>query len=139
MEQQMMEKYGNKALLMVRSASGIYMLLGIYNLINCFFDWQDLRYIPIYTVVILCSAMLRRLKNPWRIIALIDSIALGICLNGLACLAYHLIPEIRAELNFTEFEIWQMTYDTPVQIILNILITAVLLSKPVKKLFVTAQ
>ena len=136
-----MEKRSGKAWLMVRIASGIYMLLGIYNLINCFFDWQDLRYIPIYTVVILCSAMLRRLKNPWRIIALIDSIALGICLNGIALLLYHLVPEVKAELdlNFTQFEVWQMTYDMPVQFILNIFISAVLLSKPVKKLFVAGE
>ena len=134
-----MEKRSGKAWLMVRSVSVVYMLLGIYNLINCFFDWQDLRYIPIYTVVILCSAMLWRLKNPWRIIALIDSIALGICLNSIGFLLYHLMPEVRAELDFTEFEVWQMTYDTPVQIILSIFITVVLLSKPVKKLFVVAE
>ena len=135
-----MEKRSGKAWLMVRIASGIYMLLGIYNLINCFFDWQDLRYIPIYTVVILCSAMLRRLKNPWRIIALIDSIA-GICFMGIAILLYHLVPEVKAEmdLELTQFEVWQMTYDMPVQIILNVFISAVLLSKPVKKLFVAGE
>ena len=134
-----MEKRSGKAWLMVRIVSVVYMLLGIYNLINCFFDWQDLPYIPIYIVEIISAAMLWRLKNPWRIIALIDSIALGICLNSISFLLYHLMPEVRAELDFTEFEVWQMTYDTPVQIILSIFITAVLLSKPVKKLFVAAE
>ena len=136
-----MEKRSGKAWLMVRIASVVYMLLGVYNLINCFFAWQDLRYIPIYTLGILCAAMLRRLKNPWRIIALIDIIALGICFNGIALLAYHLLPEVKAEmdLEFTQFEVWQMTYDMPVQIILNIFISAVLLSKPVKKLFVAGE
>ena len=134
-----MEKRSGKAWLMVRIVSVVYMLLGIYNLINCFFDWQDLPYIPIYIVEIISAAMLWRLKNPWRIIALIDSIALGICLNSISFLLYHLMPEVRAELDLTEFEVWQMTYDMPVQLILNIFISAVLLSKPVKKLFVAGE
>ena len=134
-----MEKRSGKAWLMVRSVSVVYMLLGAYNLVNCFFDWQDLPYIPIYIVGIISAAMLLRLKNPWRIIALIDSIALGICLNSISFLLYHLMPEVRAELDLTEFEVWQMTYDTPVQIILSIFITVVLLSKLVKKLFVVAE
>ena len=134
-----MEKRSGKAWLMVRIVSVVYMLLGAYNLVNCFFDWQDLPYIPIYIVEIISAAMLWRLKNPWRIIALIDSIALGICLNVFSFLLYHLMPEVRAELDLTEFEIWQISYDTPVQIILSIFITVVLLSKPVKKLFVAAE
>ena len=134
-----MEKRSGKAWLMVRIVSVVYMLLGAYNLVNCFFDWQDLPYIPIYIVGIISAAMLLRLKNPWRIIALIDSIALGICLNSISFLLYHLMPEVRAELDLTEFEVWQMTYDTPVQIILSIFITVVLLSKLVKKLFVVAE
>ena len=134
-----MEKRNGKAWLMVRIVSVVYMLLGAYNLVNFFFDWQDLPYIPIYVVGIISAAMLWRLKNPWRIIALIDSIALGVCFNSISFLLYHLMPEVRAELDLTEFEIWQMTYDMPVQIIISIFITAVLLSKPVKKLFVAAE
>ena len=60
---------------------------------------------------------------------------------GIAILLYHLVPEVKAEmdLELTQFEVWQMTYDMPVQIILNVFISAVLLSKPVKKLFVAGE
>ena len=133
----MMEKYGNKALLMVRIVAIAYILMGLSNLIQSFFNWEFILIGLIYIAEIFFAAMLLRLKNAWRIIVLIDSIALGLVLNGVALLGFYLLPEVREDM--MPWELWVMTYEIPVHIVLNAVGTAVLLSKPVKKLFTAAE
>ena len=93
----MMEKSGNKALLMVRIVAIAYILMGLSSLIQSFFDLAFIRIGLIYIAEIFFAAMLLRLKNVWRIIVLIDSIALGITLNGVALLGFYLMPEVRED------------------------------------------
>ena len=137
MEQQMMEKSGNKALLMVRIVAIAYFLMGLSNLIQSFFDWEFILFGVIYIAEIFFAAMLLRLKNAWRIIVLIDSIAFGLVLNCVGLLGFYLLPEVREDL--MPWQHWVMTYEIPVHIVLNAVGTAVLLSKPVKKLFTAAE
>lgn len=137
MEPQMMEKSGNKALLMVRIVAIAYILMGLSSLIQSFFNWEFIQFGLIFITEIFFAAMLLRLKNAWRIIVLIDSIALGLALNGVALLGFYLLPEVREDL--MPWEQWVMTYELPVHIVLNAVGTAVLLSKPVKKLFVAGE
>ena len=133
----MMEKSGNKALLMVRIVAIAYILMGLSNLIQSFFDWEFILFGLIYIAEIFFAAMLLRLKNAWRIIVLIDSIALGLALNGVALLGFYLLPEVREDL--MQWEQWVMTYELPVHIVLNAVGTAVLFSKPVEKLFAAVE
>ena len=130
-------KSGNKALLMVRIVAAAYILMGLSNLIQSFFDWEFILFGLIYIAEIFFAAMLLRLKNAWRIIVLIDSIALGLVLNCVGLLGFYLLPEVREDL--MPWEQWVMTYEIPVHIVLNAVGTAVLLSKPVKKLFVAGE
>lgn len=133
----MMEKSGNKALLMVRIVAIAYILMGLSSLIQSFFDWEFILFGLIFIAEISFAAMLLRLKNAWRIIVLIDSIALGLALNGVALLGFYLLPEVREDM--MPWEQWVMTYELPVHIVLNAVGAAVLLSKPVKKLFTAAE
>ena len=133
----MMEKSGNKALLMVRIVAIAYILMGLSSLIQSFFNWEFIQFGLIFIAEIFFAAMLLRLKNAWRIIVLIDSIALGLALNGVALLGFYLLPEVREDL--MQWEQWVMTYELPVHIVLNAVGTAVLLSKPVKKLFAAVE